>query len=154
MNVNDSIPFIAYMPFLIPIIFFVIGIPCFVVMTWLKQKAKQRMFELHHQERMQAIERGMEVPPLPTEFFSNKKAHKNERKDSLEKGLFLLFVGIAIGVALLFNQPIVLPWGSPTTAAWALIPIAVGVAHLVYCFALPRIEGKATPEAPTTEPRS
>ena len=50
------------LPLLIPIIAIVMGIGMGMLGFWLDYQKKIRIFELHHKERMLAIERGMEVP--------------------------------------------------------------------------------------------
>jgi hypothetical protein len=113
-------------PFFVPIIAIVMGIAVGMLGLWLDFQKKTRMFELHHKERLLAIERGMEVPPLPAEFFSNgRKSQTDARSSSLRWGLVWLLLGLAFAVALLLND-------GPEAASWALLPIAVGIAQILY----------------------
>lgn len=113
-------------PFMIPIIAIVTGIGIVMLAIWLDYKKKTRMFELHHKERLLAIERGMEVPPLPPEFFMNGRLRALDAKaDSLRRGLLLLLLGLGLGVALFINH-------GPEVASWALLPIALGLAYLIF----------------------
>ena len=51
-------------------ILFGIGGPAVIVIVWftLNYYKRRKLMELHHTERMAAIERGMEIPPLPIEL--------------------------------------------------------------------------------------
>ena len=114
-------------PLFIPIIGIVMGIAIGMLAIWTEYKKKTHMFELHHKERLLAIERGMEVPPLPPEFFMNgrKEQAVGPRASSLRWGLLWLLLGLALAFAMLINNGF-------EGATWALLPIAVGVAQLIY----------------------
>lgn len=120
------------MPFLIPIIAIVMGIGFAMLAVWTENQRKREMFELHHKERLLAIERGMEVPPLPAEFFQRGRGWGwDSASDGLRRGLLWSLVGLALMVALALNR-------SLEAAAWGLIPCAVGLANLIYYFAAVR----------------
>jgi hypothetical protein len=114
-------------PLFIPIIAIVMGIGIGMLGLYLDYQKKSRMFELHHKERLLAIERGMEVPPLPVEFFLNgrKEQPAGPRANSLRWGLMWLLLGSALAIALVINNGV-------EAASWALLPVAVGVAQLIY----------------------
>ena len=116
-------------PFFIPLVAIVMGIGIGMLGLWLDFEKKTRMFELHHKERLLAIERGMEVPPLPPEFFLNARrgAGANSGVDSLRWGLIWLLLGGALGVAIGLN-------GGLEAASWALVPAAVGLAQIIFYF--------------------
>jgi hypothetical protein len=120
-------------PLFIPIIAIVMGIGIGMMGLYLDYQKKSRMFELHHKERLLAIERGMEVPPLPAEFFMSRKSHRSDKARSLRLGLVFTCVGVAVAFALIINEGF-------QAATWALIPIAVGVANLVYYYVVPELE--------------
>ncbi len=65
---------------LIPIfgILFGIGGPAVIVIVWvtLNYHKRRKLMELHHAERMAAIERGMEIPPLPIELLDGRSTPK------------------------------------------------------------------------------
>lgn len=108
------------------------GMPVAAVIVWivLNYRKRRRLMELHHAERMAAIERGMDVPPLPLELLGGSA---RRRRTSLLPGLVWLFVGLAItGGMLLANADDDLPW------MIGLIPLGIGAAYLIYYFA----EGK------------
>lgn len=110
---------------LIPLAAIVMGIGIAMFAIWTDYNRKREMFELLHKERLLAIERGMEVPPLPPDFFQSERCRRGPLpSDSLRRGLTWLLVGIALIVALAWNR-------SPESATWGLIPVAVGLAHLI-----------------------
>lgn len=128
------------LPLLIPIIAIVMGIGSGMLALWLDHQKKTRIFELHHKERMLAIERGMEVPPLPLELLQGRDKPKATLAGSLRWGLVWLFLGVAIAIGHVFND-------RSDTAVWALMPIAVGLALLVY-YSISRREESGSATAP------
>jgi hypothetical protein len=115
------------LPFIIPTVAIVMGVGIGMLAIWLDFRKKREIFELHHKERMLAIERGMEVPPLPQALFddSRRPPRVTEAGDYLRRGLLWLLVGIAVVIGLVLNL-------SLANAAWGLIPIAVGLAYLIF----------------------
>jgi hypothetical protein len=114
------------MPFLIPIVAIVMSIGIGMLAIWLDYRKKRDILELHHKERMTAIERGMEVPPLPAALLQSERAVRHAVPgDYLRRGLLWLVVGLAIATVLGVNHSI-------ERATWGLIPIAVGVAYLIF----------------------
>ncbi|NLG77161.1 MAG: hypothetical protein GX535_13075 [Xanthomonadaceae bacterium] len=118
---NDLIPIFA--------IVFAIGLPLSIPIVFLvlNYRKRRRLMELHHAERMAAIERGMDVPPLPLELIDGQS---RRRRSSLLPGLVWLFVGLAVLIAL----------GTigEEEAVFGLIPTGVGLAYLIYYF----VEGR------------
>jgi hypothetical protein len=113
------IPIIAiFMSLLIPIVYAITD-----------YRRRRDIVEAHHKERMAAIDRGMEIPPLPEEFF--KPLEKNNRPRHLLTGMIWLFVGIGVGLFLYAVA-------GHDVAAIGLIPGGVGLAFLIYYF----IEGR------------
>jgi Domain of unknown function (DUF6249) len=96
----------------------------------LNYRKRRHLMQLHHIERMAAIERGIEVPPLPLEFIDGRAAGARRRRTSLLPGLVWFFIGLAllISVRTLAEQEALL----------GLIPTGIGLAYLVYYF----IEGR------------
>ena len=121
--------------FFVPITAIVMGVGIGMLGLWLDYRNKREIFELHHKERMAAIEKGMEVPPLPAELFRSYR-RRRAPSDSLRGGLIWLLVGIAIVIALLAT-----PNAGPKAAYWGLVPAAFGLAHLVFYF----VEGRKPP---------
>jgi Domain of unknown function (DUF6249) len=111
----------------IPIVAIVMGIGIGMLSIYFDYRKKQDMFALHHKERMAAIEKGMDVPPLPPEFFQDgRRSRPRTHGDFLRRGLVLLFVGAAVSAAL-YNT-------SRDNFLWGLVPAAVGIAQLLYYY--------------------
>lgn len=117
---------------LIPLfgIVFAVGLPLSIpiVFAVLNYRKRRRLMELHHAERMAAIERGMDVPPLPLALIDGRSGRR--RRTSLLPGLVWLFVGVALLISM---QTI-----SDEEAMLGLIPTGVGLAYLIYYF----VEGR------------
>jgi hypothetical protein len=113
----------------IPIVAIIMSLSIPIVFAIIDYKRRRDIVESHHKERMAAIERGMELPPLPDALFSSFKS--NRRPRYLLSGMIWLFTGLAAFTAL---------WrvANDDVAFFALIPAAVGVALLLYYF----IEGR------------
>lgn len=113
----------------IPIIAIVMGIGIGMLAITLDYKKRSRLLELHHKERLAAIERGIEVPPLPLELLEGPRIRSQWAPGaSLRTGLVLLFVGLAICVALYYNGD------GRAWALWGLVPAAVGLAYLLHYY--------------------
>lgn len=122
---------------MIPIISIVLGIGVAMLAIYLSYRKRKEVFALHHQERMLAIEKGMELPPLPEGLLEDSAAPYNPRRHLL-KGLVWLFVGLGGGLAL---------WATVDSegahySLFSLVFIGIGAAHLIYYFA----EGKKQAE--------
>ena len=133
------------LPLFIPIVAIVMGIGIGMLALWLENQKKLRMFELLHQERLFALERGLDVPPLPPEFFA-APARKDDkpaapRISSLRWGLMWLFLGLALMIAITLNDGL-------EQASWALLPVAVGAAQLIYYQAATLNAKNVAPEPP------
>jgi hypothetical protein len=108
-------------------ILFSIGLPLAVLMVWvvLNYRKRRRLMELHHTERMAAIERGMEIPPLPLELIDGRSPRS--RRSSLLPGLVWFFVGLALLIgSMQMDDDVPLMGG--------LIPLGIGLAYLIYYF--------------------
>src|SRR4249919_1476538 len=113
----------------IPIVLFIMPGLIPIVFSVMDYKRRKDIVEANHKERLAAIERGMDIPPLPESFYLPLKPQR--RSSYLLPGLVWLFIGIGLFVAL----------GAVVADGWryfALIPIGTGLALLVYYFA----EGK------------
>jgi Domain of unknown function (DUF6249) len=106
----------------IPVIAILMGVGFAMLSIWLDYRKKREIYRLYHAERLAAIEKGIEVPPLPTEFFQarpDERAFRRHRR----WGLTLTFLGAALTAAL---------WGTGTGQyLWGLLPMAIGVAYLL-----------------------
>ncbi len=112
----------AILSLMIPIVAIVFGIGVAMLGMWLDFRKKREMFRLHHAERMAAIEKGIDLPPLPPEFFQGERKHERTPYTYFRRGIMWLLIGIAVTAAL---------WGTHEGDFWwGLVPIAVGVANL------------------------
>jgi hypothetical protein len=121
---------------LIPIFGIVIPIggslAALVVWFTLNYYKRRRLMELHHAERMAAIERGMEIPPLPIELIDGRSTPKR-RRTALLPGLVWFFIGLAVTVGALVGDA-----DGEIPVFLGLIPLGIGLAYLIYYF----VEGK------------
>jgi hypothetical protein len=110
----------------IPIVAIVMGIGIGMLAIWSEHKRKSQLLEQNHRERMHAIEKGIEVPPLPANLVgaANGPSTASAAK-SLRSGIMLSLIGVllffAIGTA-----------GGREGALFGLIPAAIGIANFVY----------------------
>ena len=119
-------------------IMFGIGVPLSIPIIWivLNYRKRRRLMELHHTERMAAIERGMEIPPLPIELIDGRSVPKR-RRTALLPGLVWFFIGLALVIGTLAGGGGHGDDDIPLFAA--LIPLGIGLAYLIYYF----VEGKS-----------
>jgi hypothetical protein len=110
---------------MVPIVAIVMGIGIGMLSLFLDYRKKREMFAMHHKERMAAIEKGMELPPLPAEFFRDARRVRS-LSDYLRRGLILLLVGIVITIALYDS--------SRHNYLWGLVPAALGIANLLFYY--------------------
>ena len=113
-------------------IVFPIGGTVAALLVWitLSYRKRRRLMELHHAERMAAIERGMDIPPLPIELIDGRGSRR--RRTSLLPGLVWLFIGLAIAGGMALGNDDDMPW------MIGFIPLGVGLAYLIYYF----VEGR------------
>lgn len=113
---------------LIPLfgIVFAIGLPLSIPIVFivLNYRKRRRLMELHHAERMAAIERGMDLPPLSLDLIDGQS--RRRRRTSLLPGLVWLFVGLAVLISLRTV--------GEEEAIFGLIPTGIGLAYLIYYF--------------------
>ena len=110
----------------IPIVAIIMGIGIGMLSIWSDHKRKAQLLEQNHRERMHAIEKGLELPPIPANLVggSNGPATASAAK-SLRSGIMLTLIGILLYVAIDVA-------GGKEGALFGLIPSAIGIANLVY----------------------
>lgn len=112
----------------IPIVAIVMGIGIGMLSIWSEHKRKSQLLEQNHRERMHAIEKGIELPPLPPNLvgmgMGNGPSTASAAK-SLRSGIMLVLIGVILFYAIDVA-------GGRDGALFGLIPAAVGVANLVY----------------------
>ena len=121
---------------LIPIFGIVIpiggGLAALVVWFTLNYHKRRKLMELHHVERMAAIERGMDIPPLPIELIDGRSTPKR-RRTALLPGLVWFFIGLAFVLGILAGDA-----DGDMPMFVGLVPLGIGLAYLIYYF----IEGR------------
>jgi uncharacterized membrane protein HdeD (DUF308 family) len=122
-SVAELIPLLALF---IPIVAIVMSIGLALLAVYLNYRKRKEMFALYHQERLAAIEKGIDLPPLPEAFFSEDAKPASPRRRLLH-GLVWLLLGLALLIALRCT-------GEPETAWFGLIPAGIGAAYLIYYF--------------------
>jgi hypothetical protein len=119
---------------------------------YLHYRRRKDMFALYHQQRMAAIEKGIDLPPLPEDFFRENAGFSPEKARFLREflanqqrrsphrtllfGLILLFIGLTLYPALHFTGT--RTDGGGDAGLFALIPAGIGAAYLIYYFAVGR----------------
>lgn len=111
---------------LVPIlgVIFAVGLPLSIPIVYisLNYRKRKRLMELSHAERMAAIERGMEVPPLPLELIDGQS---RRRRSSLLPGLVWFFIGLAMVAGSISI-------GDDLPVVFGLVPLGIGLAYLIY----------------------
>ena len=112
----------------IPIVAIVMGIGIGMLSIWSEHKRKSQLLEQNHRERMHAIEKGIELPPLPPNLvgmgMGNGPSTASAAK-SLRSGIMLVLIGVILFYAIDVA-------GGRDGALFGLHPAAVGDANLVY----------------------
>jgi hypothetical protein len=127
---------VAILGVLVPIVAIVMGLGIGMLVLWLDFRKKREMFQLHHTERMAAIEKGIELPPLPPEFFRDFRRRDRNPSTYFRRGMVWLLVGLALMVAMHGSHEEDFWWG--------LVPVAVGLANLLSYV----VERRRPPETP------
>lgn len=130
---------------LIPIIAIIGAFASGMFAVYHRMRRQHEMLQLYHAERMAAIEKGIELPPLPPELFhdpyyGHSGRRFRDRSRYRYRGGMLILVGIAVTVAL---------WqtGGDNSFWWGLVIVAWGLGNLVIGF-LERDNPTGSPGAP------
>jgi hypothetical protein len=112
---------------LIPAVAIVGGIAFAAYSMYLRVRSHREMLQMHHAERMAAIEKGIELPPLPPEILHDRyyaAGYRGGYRRRRGSGLTLVLVGVAVSVAM---------WqvNGDRNFWWGLVIIAWGVGRLV-----------------------
>jgi hypothetical protein len=141
---------------LIPIVAIVMAFGSGMLKLYLDYRKRTETFALYHQERMAAIDKGIDLPPWPEGFFREgagpvemikqiKEMQQGARSGDSSKraphgtlltGLILVFTGLTLYLALHFGLS--REDGGADAALFALIPAGTGAAFLVYYFTVGR----------------
>jgi len=107
------------------------AIPLFAIYT--EYRKRKDIFEMHHRERMAAIEQGIPVPPLPEGLFDDSRGRNCSPASALLKGLVWLFLGISSSIAVWVIH-------GNNKALFGLMPASIGAAYLIFY----AVEGRKT----------
>ena|SRR3984957_9012074 len=133
-SLNFMIPIVALF---IPVVAIVMGVGTGMLSIYLNYRKRKEMFALYHQERMAAIEKGIELPPLAEDFFhENGQPFRRSPHRALLSGLVMLSIGVTLYLALHLTGA--RSDGGGDAALFALIPGGIGAAYLIYYFAVGR----------------
>jgi hypothetical protein len=123
---------------LVPIIAILVGVGIATFRIYLNYRNRKEMFAMYHQERMAALDKGIELPPLPEDFFHDDGARPRRRSPhrTLLAGLVMLFIGLTLYLALYMTTQPTNSGGN--VALFALIPVGIGLALLIYYFTVGR----------------
>jgi hypothetical protein len=105
-----------------------------VLALFLNSRRRRHKLELFHKERLATIDKGLELPPLPEQFFYDMGNPPSPHR-TLLKGLIFTLGGLGIWFSLNRYEP--------EYALYALVPILVGLAFLIFYFAVGRREALA-----------
>jgi hypothetical protein len=102
------------------------GIPLLAI--WTDYRKKRELLQACHEERMAALEKGLDVPAFPRGLFGDEDEATAESKpgDGLKSGLVWLALGIGMAIWLGTQAR---PTFHPGISG---IPLALGLAYLVY----------------------
>ena len=123
--------------FMIPITAIVMGIGIGMLGLWTDHKRKSQLLEQMHKERMAAIEKGIELPPMNADPLTHKLPSLVANPARvLRNGVFMLSFGIVLYFALITV-------GAREASVFGLIPATIGLANLAYAAVLFERERKA-----------
>jgi hypothetical protein len=123
----------------IPIVAIIMSLSIPIVYAIIDYRRRRDIIDAHHKERMAAIDRGIELAPLPESFYQSLKPAR--RSSYLLPGLVWLFIGIGLYIALGAVA-------GEDVRYFGLIPAGVGAALLIYYF----VEGRKLPLAGGSPP--
>jgi hypothetical protein len=114
----------------IPVVAIVGGISFAAYSTYLKVRRQREILQMYHAERMAAIEKGIELPPLSPELLHDKYYDADYYRGGYRRwrrrssGVTLLFIGAAVTLAL---------WqvDRDNSFWWGLVIVAVGLGRIV-----------------------
>ncbi len=115
----------------IPIVAILGGISYAAYSMYLRFRRQREMLQMHHAERMAAIEKGIELPPMASEIAHDPSfdIHRGYGGVGMPprrryRGLITLLVGIAITVAMWQTD-------GDNSFWWGLIIVAAGLGQLL-----------------------
>jgi uncharacterized membrane protein YidH (DUF202 family) len=128
--------------FVIPVVAIIFGIGIAAFGMWTDHQRKTQMLAQLHRERMAAIEKGTELPPMTFDVSGDSTPPATNTANParvLRTGVFML----SFGIVLYFALDTV---GASQAAVFGLIPATLGLANLAYAAVLFHNERKAAAE--------
>jgi uncharacterized membrane protein HdeD (DUF308 family) len=110
----DTPTFITFMVMWMLLLFGILGIV-------LSYRHRRHLIDLVHKERLTALERGLEAPPLPPPTIFRSEA---PAASCLHRGLLFTLLGLSLMAAFGVNA-------GARSALWGLPATALGVAYLI-----------------------
>ncbi len=143
------------MTMLIPVVAIIGGISFAAYSMYLKVRRQRETLQMYHLERMAAIEKGIELPPLPPEllhdrYYDAARYRGEYRRWRRGRGIILILVGAAVTVAM---------WQSDGDNSfwWGLVIVAWGLGRLISDYlevpgaGAPPQSGSGGPSAPDSQ---
>lgn len=125
----------------IPIVTVTLTMAVAIVFILARHRKNALELEHRHKERMAAIDRGLDVPPDPVPVTVQR------RPAYLLRGL----VWLGVGIALVFG---IRPLGEDNANTFGWIPVAVGMAYLIFYFVEGRKNSNSHPAPPASDTNS
>jgi hypothetical protein len=136
---------------MIPIVAIVMGLGIGMLKLWLDFRKKRDILQAHHAERMAAIEKGIDLPALPPQFYGSdgepasdsgqwKSTKSQTGAANLRSGLTWLLVGVAICIALYADHD---NHAARNAAWWGAVPAAFGLSRLLFYYITNRAAARA-----------
>ena len=111
---------------IVPIVAIAGGMATGIIIACMAMYFDHKKQVMRNQERMAAIEKGIALPPD-----SGNGSSQCGRRNSLYRGIRLLFIGAGLALALWVTV-------SDTVAIWGAFIAIIGLGHLVYWFLVER----------------
>jgi hypothetical protein len=151
---------VAILGVMIPIVAIVLGLGLGMLKLWLDYRKKREILQAHHAERMAAIEKGIDLPPLPPQFYGSAASAPPDLPleqfkgrhiglQYLRSGLMWLLIGIAISVALYAEHD----HDAHDAAWWGAVPAAYGLSRLLFYFIANRMNAAADARSDQGKPK-
>jgi hypothetical protein len=104
-----------------------------ILVIFLTYRHNRHLIDLNHKERMTALNRGLEIPPVP----SQGNGHQEMRPAYyLQRGLMFTLLGLSLMAALGVNA-------GTRSALWGLPVAAFGISYLILYFVVARKENRS-----------
>ena len=117
MSLSDTL--VSMLSMAIPIVAILGAFTVAIVTTYIRYRRQRELLQMHHIERMAALEKGIELPPLPAQLLG--AGWGCSARHGRSSGIVTLLVGLALTFALWTNGG---GW-------WGLIVVAVGLGKVI-----------------------